>query len=131
MIPALLAAAAVAAAPPAPQLFGLVIGWNQSDDPEVAPLRYADDDAVKNARLLRDLGAEVVLLTELDPDSTNLFGPVESTRPTRAAVDAALAELERRIAHVRAEGRRAELMIFYSGHGDVKNNEGYIQLAGD
>ena len=40
--------------------FALVVGTNVSDDPAVKPLRYADDDAVNNARLLRELGAEVV-----------------------------------------------------------------------
>lgn len=113
-----------------PKLFGLSIGYNGSDTTDVAPLRYADDDAVKNAELLRDLGARHVLLTELDPDSSRLFGDVDAARPTRRAVDAALDELETLIATEKARGRRTELLIFYSGHGDVENNRGYVALAG-
>jgi hypothetical protein len=126
----MIALALLLAAAPAPDLYGLVVGYNNSDDQAVEPLRYADDDAVKNAQLLRELGAELVLLTELDADSARLFSEIDAARPTLRAIERALDELEQRIAASKARGRRTELMIFYSGHGDVKNNEGFIQIAG-
>ncbi|MFH0902421.1 MAG: hypothetical protein V2A73_17460 [Pseudomonadota bacterium] len=61
-----------ARATPERALFALVIGTNHSRNPASAALRYADDDAVQNATLLRELGAEVVLLVELDADSRPL-----------------------------------------------------------
>jgi caspase domain-containing protein len=124
---ALVASAAGAEEPP--RLYGLVIGYNRSDDPSVPPLRYADDDAVKNAELLAELGAEVVLLSELDRESAELYPAVKASPPTKGALFAALDELDARIDRAKAEGRATALMIFYSGHGDVKNNEGFIHLA--
>src|SRR5262249_6524003 len=71
--------------------FGLVVGNNFSNDPGVKPLRYADDDAVNNARLLGQLGAEVVLLVQMDADTARLAPGLATAAPTRAALDAALA----------------------------------------
>ena len=108
--------------------FALVVGTNVSDDPAVKPLRYADDDAVNNARLLRELGAEVVLLAQLDADTRRLFPDVREQLPTRAALDGAMGELNRRMDAARALGHSPVLYLFYSGHGDVENNRGYVQL---
>ena len=71
---------------PRVRAFGLVIGSNVSRDPDVRPLRYADDDAIQNARLLSELGADVVLLVEPDPESRSIYPGIQSTPPTRAAM---------------------------------------------
>ncbi|MFC1609423.1 hypothetical protein ACFL6C_00560 [Myxococcota bacterium] len=112
-----------------PRLFGLAIGYNGTDEPDQIPLKYADDDAIKNAQLLADLGAEHVVLTEPDPESRAMFPEVESTAPTHAAVKAALAQLDARILEEKSKGHVTHLFVFYAGHGDVEHNEGFVHLA--
>lgn len=108
--------------------FGLVIGTNRSHDPKVKTLRYADDDAVQNAMLLTEFGGQVVLLAELDAHSRTLYPDVKATAPTRAAVRQALERLNAMMTDASKRGLEPILYIFYSGHGDVENNEGYINL---
>jgi hypothetical protein len=108
--------------------FAVVIGNNVSDG-ETATLRYADDDAVATHRLLTDAGVDSRLLVRLDATSARLhrglapYGP-----PSWTALTGALDELDGRVQRARARGLRTELLIFYSGHGDVANGEGYIVL---
>lgn len=111
-----------------PSLFGLVIGTNISRDPGVKPLRYADDDAVQNAKLLSELGAQVVLLVQLDSESEALYTAMQTTRPTKTAVRQAFGRLNALITEAQSHGRKTALYLFYSGHGDVENNEGYVNL---
>lgn len=111
-------------------LFALVIGYNQTDDPSVGPLRYADDDAVQNALLLVQLGAQVVLLTTLDEASRSLYPNVEPQAPTRAAVHSAMTKLGRMARRAEAAGKKPSFYFFYSGHGDVEHNVGYVNLSG-
>jgi hypothetical protein len=110
--------------------FGLVIGHNGSDDPEKEPLKYADDDAVRNAELFRQLGKPggVVLLTRLDAESAELYPEVKPTPPTRRAVAEAMRSLNGRMEEARRQGAEPLLYLFYSGHGDVENNQGYVNL---
>jgi len=110
--------------------FGLVIGYNGSDDSKKAPLRYADDDAVRNAGLLTQLGMPggVVLLTRLDPESRELYPKLQPTEPTRNAVAEAMRSLNQRMQQDLEKGREPHLYLFYSGHGDVENNQGYVNL---
>jgi hypothetical protein len=109
--------------------FAVVIGNNVPDTGRVATLRYADDDAVATHRLLTDAGVESRLLVRLDATSARLYAGTERHgTPSWSALTAALADLDRRMARARARGQRAELLFFYSGHGDVANGEGYIVL---
>jgi len=117
-----------AAAEP-PRLFGLVVGYNGSDDSTQAPLRYADDDAIKNAQLLKDLGADYVLLTDIDPDTARLYPGLESTLPTHNSLATAITRLNERMAAPENVGRAHHLFVFYAGHGDVSQNEGFVHLA--
>lgn len=110
------------------RLFALVVGSNSTHDPEVPALRYADDDAIQNAKLLGQLGAEVVLLTTPDRESAGLHPRVQSTAPSKSAVLSAMAELNRRMRETRKRGQSSAFYFFYSGHGDVKNNQGHMTL---
>lgn len=110
------------------QLFALVVGSNATHDSTVPALRYADDDAVQNARLLGQLGAQVVLLVTLDRDTRALYPELQATEPTRAAVLAAMIEINRRMDQARQAGKAPVLYVFYSGHGDVRNNQGEVTL---
>ena len=108
--------------------FGLVIGNNLSSDPDVRPLRYADDDAVNNAKLMSELGAQVVLLVDLDHESKELFPEIQGAPPTRNALEQAMARLNQLMREARAQGQKPVFYFFYSGHGDVENNRGYVNL---
>ncbi|MCC6749073.1 MAG: caspase family protein [Deltaproteobacteria bacterium] len=134
----LVAAALVAARPGsvaavtptrAPALFALVVGYNRAPDRSLPSLQYADDDAVRNVELLRSLGAETVLLTELDRATRELHPEARPTAPRRPELEAALGALNERIAAARASGRPTVFYFFYTGHGDVRDGEGFLQLA--
>ena len=109
-------------------MFAIVVGLNHSLDASVGALRYADDDAVQNAQLMNQLGAQVILLTELDRDTKRLYPPLMTSMPTRAALSKALKRFNRQIDLAHASGRKTVLFLFYSGHGDVKNNQGFLSL---
>jgi len=130
----LLAPASVGAGenPPAeqPWVFGLVIGCNHSDQPDREPLRYADDDAVQNAGLMTQLAGRgaVILLTRLDRESRALYPQLEPTAPTRGAMAAAMEKLNGLMDEARQKGAAPVLYLFYTGHGDVAHNQGYVNL---
>jgi hypothetical protein len=111
--------------------FALVIGSNRSLDKKQAPLRYADDDAAKIAALLEDAAVEVTLLTTLDRDSQADFpdraGATQAA--TKAALRSAWAAMQSRMQDARDDGAGVELLIYYSGHGDVgPDGQGFLTL---
>jgi hypothetical protein len=109
--------------------FAIVIGNNQPEKFQGSVLRYADDDAVATHRLLVEAGVDSTLLVRLDADSRALYPELREQGPARAQnVDRAF---ERVFANIRKStegGKRAELLVFYSGHGDVDQGEGYVVL---
>ena len=109
--------------------FAIVIGNNLPESSAVPALRYADDDAVATHRLLEEAGVESVLLVRLDEDSRRLHSDITIDGPP-GGVDfqRAYATVATRIRKLRARGVNAELLIFYSGHGDVEGGEGYVRL---
>ena len=110
--------------------FALVIGYNQADDPQLSPLRYADDDAVKYSELFGYMAERTLLLTELDADTRRTLGPRLVHAPTRHNVLTALTELRRKMDDARARGDKAILYFVYSGHGNYdKSGRGYVHLA--
>ncbi len=126
----LLAAALAVAAAPAPSAgrFAIVIGENEPGDAARPSLEYADDDAVMTARLLRDAGVETTLLVSPDEDTRRLFDLDAATPPTRAALEGALSTVFARIRAARAAGLETELLLFYSGHGEIRRGEGSVAL---
>jgi hypothetical protein len=109
--------------------FAVVIGNNQPERRDGSVLRYADDDAVATHRLLVEAGVDSTLLVRLDEDSRGLYPELAALGPPRSQ------DLERAFARAftnmrgRTErGKRAELLVFYSGHGDVDQGEGYVVL---
>ncbi|HET6584287.1 MAG TPA: caspase family protein, partial [Nannocystaceae bacterium] len=111
--------------------FALVIGSNRTLDRKQAVLRYADDDAVKIAMALREGGADVELLTALDHDSQSTYDDL-SPRPVAASRERVLARwsaLRDRMQDAKASGSTVELVLFYSGHGDVgPDGQGFLTL---
>jgi len=111
--------------------FALVIGNNRSLNAARPDLRYADDDAVRLARLLRDVGGvHAVVLTR--PDTSTAVGAGEvAGAPTRSALDATAQLLAVSIAGARAHGRRTSLVFAFAGHGDVVDGKGTLELEDD
>lgn len=126
---------AAAADPPAPSraTFALIVGSNASVDKNLAPLRYADDDAARYLDLFRLLGARTYLLTRLDDNTLRLHpqAGAEAEAPKRAAFDRATAQLASDVARAAARGVETVVYFVYAGHGNVKDGQGYITLEDD
>jgi len=122
------------AAPTEPRRFALVVGSNHTLDPEQAALRFADDDAARMTELLTEADVDTELVTHLDRDSQAMFPALvaRAHRPDGAGLDAAFAALRERMQAAKAEGAAVELLVYYSGHGDVgPDGQGYLTLDGD
>ena len=129
-IPAMMLALLLALpAQAAPRIFAVIVGNNQSLEPNLPALHYADDDAARYFELFRALGARVELFAVLDPASQERYP--EATRaakvPQREAVLAGVQRLHQEI----AAGEPAESVLYFvfSGHGSVaRSYEGYLHL---
>jgi hypothetical protein len=122
---------AAVAEPAAPtRTLALVVGVNRSPDGKLAPLRYADDDAVRYRDLFRALGARTVTLASLD-ENTRRLHPDAGADVREARLDLLTAAVER-LAGQAAEARRAGARIVfyfaYAGHGRVDGTGGSIAL---
>ncbi|MEX1368192.1 MAG: caspase family protein [Nannocystaceae bacterium] len=116
-----------------PRRFALVIGSNHTLDSSQAALRFADDDAARVAELLTETGVDTELVTLLDRDSQALFPELvaRAHRPDGPGLEAAYSALLRRMEAAKAKGEPVELLIYYSGHGDVgPDGQGYLTLDG-
>jgi hypothetical protein len=132
-----LAASLIATATPAraveeagPATFALIIGSNASIDADLAPLKYADDDAALYLDLFRLLGARTYLLSRLD-DNTRRLHPqaaAEAMEPKRASLESALAQAATDVTQARDRGLQTVFYFVYAGHGNVRNGSGYITL---
>jgi hypothetical protein len=126
------AAATAAAAPPAvprvppgSDVYAIIIGHN--DGGGVLPdLKYADDDALRFYRLMRQLAPrdQIALFTELDVDTWRQIqasgeeAPL-ALPPLKARINEVFALFKRRIAERRQRtGRPVTFFFFYSGHGE-------------
>jgi hypothetical protein len=126
--PAFADVAPPAAAAPAAR-FAIVIGNNRSPNPRAETLRFADDDALAVHQLLVAAGVSSVLLTRLDETTATLHpDAVTSGLPRWTDLGAAFDRLERQMQRERTAGRTVELVVFYSGHGDVEHGEGFVVL---
>jgi len=111
--------------------FAIVIGNNNPEGNGPGRLRFADDDAVLTNQLLLDAGVESHLLVAPDEDTRQMhpnFSPDGAPRlPDLERVFVAV--LRKMQAHIK-RGEKTELLLFYSGHGDAENGEGYVVLEG-
>ena len=110
--------------------FALVVGVNASLDKDVAPLKYADDDAARYFDLFRLLGARTTVLARLD-DNTKRLHPqaaAEARAPKRPEFDAAITQLADDVARANARGVETTVYVTYAGHGSVDQGRGYVTL---
>lgn len=111
----------------APRTYAIIIGNNASppEDSALAPLRFADDDAVRYLGLLGRIADETHLLTVLDAQTQRRHPTLAPrTRPPT------LAELRRTLADVRAQLQSKPGIVYFvfSGHGS-QNRQGEPFLA--
>jgi len=115
--PAILALAAALALLPAAasaERFAVVVG-NDHGDPARPRLWFAEKDAERMYRALRELG-------DLDADGLVLL---QGKRP--GALEAAVRSLEPRIRAAAAKGERTLLLVYYSGHASA----GGLEMEGE
>lgn len=115
---------------PSAASFALLIGVNRSVDAELAPLRYADDDAARFQELFRLLGAQTWLLARLDENTRRVHpqAAAEAMAPTDAELDAIVAKVASALEQAHARGVRTTLYVVYAGHGNVRDGEGSLAL---
>jgi len=127
----LLVARDALAAPEAAQRFALVIGNNRPDGANGEQLRYADDDAVTTHLLLIEAGVQSLLFVTPDEETRAMHPELTITGPAVwSEIERGFARLAARIKEAREKGAATELLLFYSGHGDVENGEGFVVLNG-
>ena len=111
--------------------YAIVVGYNGSQDPELSPLRYADDDAIRYWELFRMVTDEAILLVDPDAETQRLYRTLPRRAPTRDVLLATLAEVRERMARDRARGDTPVLTFVYSGHGNYdQEGRGYTWLEG-
>jgi len=112
-------------------VFAVVVGNNRSRRPQDAPLRYADDDAARWTEWLEMSGADVEVLSVLDPETQALHPDVarRARVPERRVLEETLASVFDRVRAARAEGRRAIFYFVFVGHGSVESDgQGHMHL---
>lgn len=123
---------ALAASAAPVKAYAIIVGNNDSVQPDVKPLRFADDDAAKYYELLRPAAAELVLLTVMDADTQRVHQdlPAVSIAPSRANMFAALDRLNTKMAADSANGFEPTLYFIYVGHGHVGGaGQGFLSFS--
>lgn len=111
--------------------YAIVVGYNQSADGTRPALRFADDDAARFYEMIAPLTHRAYLLTEFDETSQGPFAShVRIAEPPRLdRLRRIVDEVHARIEEDIEAGRATALYFFYSGHGDIENDEGYVNFA--
>lgn len=128
---ALLVSLALLGAAPEVRTYVVVVGNNQSVEPGVTPLRYADDDAARFYELLAPTAARIELLTVMDSDTQRVHGelPALARAPTKENLYATLESFSVDMAKDRAAGLQSVLSFVYVGHGHVgKAGQGFVSF---
>lgn len=123
-------AASLGAASP---VYVLIVANNQSNDPRLATLKFADDDGARYFTALTPMAQHVTLLTVLDEDTQRRFpGLAAQTRPpTRPELLEALGRINALMKVDRAAGRSPVFFFVFTGHGQRgEAGEGSIALLG-
>ncbi len=129
--PALAISAALGAASP---VYALIIANNQSNDPKLASLQFADDDGARYFTAFQPMARQVTLLTVLDEETQRRFpGLAAQTRPpTRRELGDALARINALMKADRLEGKQPVFFFIFTGHGQRgEAGEGSIALLGE
>ena len=115
--------------------YAIIVGHNgaPAGQPDLKPLRYADDDALRFYGLLSRTSGTVVLLTDLDRDTRRRHPKIamRARTPTSTALVHAARDIAKQIREDLARGEEPVLFLSYSGHGVTnERGESYLTLAG-
>ena len=112
--------------------FAVVVGVNNSPDPALEPLIYADNDAARTYDLLDSLGVRTWVLTELDADSRRVhqraLGAAQA--PTETVLRKTLRAVAEQVRRAKLSGSKTEFYFVYSGHGTTRNGHVAFALKG-
>jgi hypothetical protein len=109
-------------------LFTIAIGHNGVPagvtEPGVTPLRYADDDAAAVHQLGRALSRRSFLLALPDAETVARFPDVagQARAPALRELDRVLTEVNAAIAEATRAGDETSVVLFYSGHGTIRED---------
>jgi hypothetical protein len=129
-VAALTAALGLLAAPARAEtaIFTIAIGHNgvpaEATEPGVAPLRYADDDAAAIHQLGRAVSRRSYLLALPDAETVARFPDVtgQARAPALRELDRVLGEVNGAIAEATRAGDETSVVLFYSGHGTIRED---------
>jgi hypothetical protein len=110
--------------------YTVAIGNNQPPvgDKRLAPLRYADDDAIRYMELLGRLPGRAWLLTSLDERTARRHPSwaKKAEAPTLARLREVVRLLAAQIAQDQARGAEPVVFLTYSGHGGITEQGEYF-----
>jgi hypothetical protein len=122
LLPLVLSSAAPRAPEPPAKRFALVVASNAAPGPTRPALRFSDDDAARLSELLAEYDVDVEVVVELDAETQAVHGALvgRAHPPTKDGLERAFGRLRERIlAREREAPGTTDLVIYYSGHGDV------------
>ncbi|MEL7371958.1 MAG: caspase family protein, partial [Myxococcota bacterium] len=120
-----------------PRVYVLAIGNNASpiDEPSLAPLQYADDDAVRFYERFEGFAATRYLLTVFDPQTERRLAQISApsgarvSPPTVRNLSNAIDALQHKLQADRTQNIESVVYIYYSGHGSTgQDGEPYLAL---
>jgi len=107
----------------------IVVGNNASQDDNLDPLRFADDDAFKYFHFFSFVADDVTLLTNPDAETRPMYRNVAYTAPTRQAVLDAIDDKVEAASALATKGEEVVVYLVYSGHGNYdQEGRGYVHL---
>src|SRR5687768_15152669 len=102
----------------------VVIGANDSewlkDKDGYEKLSFADDDAIKAARLFQAAGVETFLVALPDPDTLTRYPEYRGSSLPQPTIQVVLDTIDKALKRAQvlsAQSDAAELIFYYSGHG--------------
>jgi hypothetical protein len=113
------------------RVYAVVVAQNKSLDPGVKPLRYADDDGVKDWELLSLYADKSSLFVIMDDETAGVHPDAATTAevPRKQAILDRLTQYNMMMAADVAHGDDPELFFVYAGHGDIDAaGQGYVNL---
>ena len=103
---------------------------NNVHEAQLAPLRFADDDAAAFHRFASSFAHHVALLTVLDASSQQRFPDAARVArpPTLTELRAVIADYRRMLLEDRRRGDQGDVFLFFSGHGVVGSDGAALVL---
>lgn len=112
--------------------FALIIGVNSSPNPDLQPLKYADDDAARYFDLFAALGARTYLLAGFDDNTARLHPEArEASYPAdMESLRVVAGQMALDIERARRNGRVPVAYVVYAGHGRRHGGHAHLTLEG-